>query len=211
MEKQNKKWKLVLLKYNVMVQTKRKLEKRGYHWNIIIVLVKWNKKYKLLLLKCSLIVQTKRNQEKMVVTKICFYGKTKTKMKGGSTKIQPDGSDKKEIRKRGYHWNINIVLVKWKEKCKLLLLKCSLTVKTKRNQEKVVVKICFNGKIKQKMKVGATKMQPDGLDKKEIRKGGYHRNINIVLVKWKEKCKLFLTEMQFNGPDKKESRKSGCH
>ena len=142
---------------------KKEIRKRGYHWNIIIVLVKWNKKCKLLLLKCSLIVQTKRKQEKVVVTKICFYGKTKTKMKGGSTKIQPDGSDKKEIRKRGYHWNINIVLVKWKEKCKLLLLKCSLTVKTKRNQEKVVVtKICFYGKTKQKMKVGATKIQPDG-------------------------------------------------
>ena len=48
-------------------------------------------------------VQTKRNQEKVVVTKICFYGKTKQKMKTGVTKIQPDGSDKKEIRKRCYH------------------------------------------------------------------------------------------------------------
>ena len=47
--------------------------------------------------------QTKRNQEKVVVTKICFYGKTKWKMKVGATntKIQPDGSDKREIRKRG--------------------------------------------------------------------------------------------------------------
>ena len=89
--------------------------------------------------------------------------------------VQPDGSDKKEIRKGGYHWNINIVLVKWKEKCKLLLLKCSLTVKTKRNEEKVVVtKICFHGKTKQNKEVGATKIQPDGSDKKEIRKRGYH-------------------------------------
>ena len=45
-------------------------------------------------------VQTKRNQGKVVVTKICFYGKTKHKMKVGATKIQPDGSDKKEIRKK---------------------------------------------------------------------------------------------------------------
>ena len=33
-------------------------------------------------------------------------------MKVGATKIQPDGSDKKEIRKRGYHKNIMIVLGK---------------------------------------------------------------------------------------------------
>ena len=46
-------------------------------------------------------VQTKRNQEKVVVAKICFYHKTKQKMKVGPTKIHPDGSDKKEIRKRG--------------------------------------------------------------------------------------------------------------
>ena len=45
-------------------------------------------------------VQTKRNQEKVVVTKICFYGKIKWKIKVGAT-IQSDGSDKKEIRKRG--------------------------------------------------------------------------------------------------------------
>ena len=48
-------------------------------------------------------VQTKSNQEKVVFTKICFYGKTKQKMKVGVTKIPPDGSDKKEIRKRHYH------------------------------------------------------------------------------------------------------------
>ena len=30
----------------------------------------------------------------------------------GATKIQPNGSDKKETRKRGYHSNIMIVLVK---------------------------------------------------------------------------------------------------
>ena len=48
-------------------------------------------------------VQIKRNQEKVVVTKICFHGKTKWKMKVIATQIQPDGSDKKEIRKRGYH------------------------------------------------------------------------------------------------------------
>ena len=48
-------------------------------------------------------VQTIRNQETVVVTKICFYGTTKQIMKVGATKIQPDGSDKKEITKRGYH------------------------------------------------------------------------------------------------------------
>ena len=47
--------------------------------------------------------QTKRNQEKVVVIKICFYGKTKQKMKVGAAKIQGDGSEKKEIRKRSYH------------------------------------------------------------------------------------------------------------
>ena len=46
-------------------------------------------------------VQTKRNQEKVVINKMCFYGKTKWKMKVGATKKNPDGSDKKEIRKRG--------------------------------------------------------------------------------------------------------------
>ena len=48
-------------------------------------------------------VQTKGNQENVAVTKICFYGKTKQKKKVDATKIQPNGSDKKEIRKRGYH------------------------------------------------------------------------------------------------------------
>ena len=42
-------------------------------------------------------VQIKRNQDKVVVTQICFYGKTKQKMRVGATKIQPDGLDKKEI------------------------------------------------------------------------------------------------------------------
>ena len=41
----------------------------------------------------------KRNQVKVVVIKICFYGKTKWKMKVGATKIQPDCSDKKELEK----------------------------------------------------------------------------------------------------------------
>ena len=57
-------------------------------------------------------VQTKRNQENVVVTKICFYGKTKQKMKVGATKIQSDSSKKKEIRKRSHHYNIFIVLIK---------------------------------------------------------------------------------------------------
>ena len=55
-------------------------------------------------------------------------------MKVGATKIQPDGLDKKEIRKR-LILNIIIVLVKWNEKCKLLLLKCSLMLQAKRNQK----------------------------------------------------------------------------
>ena len=38
------------------------------------------------------------------------------------------------------------------------------------------------GKMKQKMKVGATKIQSDGSDKNEITKRGYHKNIIIVLV-----------------------------
>ena len=57
-------------------------------------------------------VQTKRNQEKVVITEICFYGKTKQKMKVGVPKTQPDGSDKQKIRKRGYTLNIILVLVK---------------------------------------------------------------------------------------------------
>ena len=48
-------------------------------------------------------VEIKRNQEKVFVTELCFYGKKKWWMKVGATRIQPDGSDKKEIRKRGYH------------------------------------------------------------------------------------------------------------
>ena len=67
---------------------------------MIILLVKWNQKYKLLLLECSLMVQTKRNQEKVVVTKICFYGKIKWKMKVGDTKMQHNCSEKREIRKK---------------------------------------------------------------------------------------------------------------
>ena len=51
----------------------------------------------------SLMVKTKRNQEKVVVTKICIYGKTKWKMNVGATKIQPDGSGKKKISKRDNH------------------------------------------------------------------------------------------------------------
>ena len=52
----------------------------------------------------------KRNQEKVIVTKICFYGKTKQKMKDSATKIQPDGSDKREIRKRGLMLKYNYSL-----------------------------------------------------------------------------------------------------
>ena len=55
------------------------------------------------LLKCSLMVQTKRNQERVVGAKMCLYGKTKWKMKVSATKIQPNGSEKNQISKRGYH------------------------------------------------------------------------------------------------------------
>ena len=80
--------------------------------------------------------------------------KTKWKIKAVATKIQPDGSDKKEIRKRGYLENIIIALVKWNEKCTLLLLKCTLMVQMERNQEKVVVtKICFYGSTKTEWKI----------------------------------------------------------
>ena len=45
----------------------------------------------------------KKESRKMVVTKICFYGKQNEKMKVAATIIHPDGSDKKGIRKKGYH------------------------------------------------------------------------------------------------------------
>ena len=43
----------------------------------------------------------KKESRKVVVTKMCFDGRIKQKMKVGATKVQPDCSDKKEIRKRG--------------------------------------------------------------------------------------------------------------
>ena len=75
---------------------KKGIKKKWLSLKYSYTYAKMNKKYKLLLLKCSLIVQSKRNQEKVVVTKICFYGETKQKMKVSATKIQPNGSDKKE-------------------------------------------------------------------------------------------------------------------
>ena len=60
-------------------------------------------------------VQIKRNQEKVVVTKICFHDKTKWKMKVIATQIHPDGSDKKDIRKRlPPKYNISSGQMKWK-------------------------------------------------------------------------------------------------
>ena len=48
-------------------------------------------------------------------------------------------------------------------------------VQTKRNQEKVVAtKIFFYGETKWRIKVSATKIQPDGPDKQESRKSGCH-------------------------------------
>ena len=60
----------MLLKYNLMAQTKRKLEKRlilKYNYSS----GKMKPNMQVVLLKGSLM------QEKVVVTKICFYGKTK--------------------------------------------------------------------------------------------------------------------------------------
>ena len=42
-------------------------------------------------------------KKKWLSLKYAFHGKTKQNKEVGATKIQPDGSDKKEIRKRGYH------------------------------------------------------------------------------------------------------------
>ena len=38
----------------------------------------------------------KNESRNVLVTKICFYGKTKQKVEVGTTKIQPHGSDKKK-------------------------------------------------------------------------------------------------------------------
>ena len=57
-----------------MNQTKRKLEKQVTTKILIIVLEKWNE-------KCKFYGLEKRNHEKVVVTKRCFYGKTKQKWK----------------------------------------------------------------------------------------------------------------------------------
>ena len=51
----------------------------------------------------NVMVQTKSNQENVVVSKIYFHSKTKQNMKVGATKIQPDGSYKREIRQTGYN------------------------------------------------------------------------------------------------------------
>ena len=55
---------MVLLKYNLMVQTNRKLEKRGYHKNIIIVLVKGNEKLLVAFTKMQLNGQEKKESRK---------------------------------------------------------------------------------------------------------------------------------------------------
>ena len=61
-------------------------------------------------------IQTKRNQEKVIVTKLCSYGKTKQKMKVGATKIQPDGSDQKGNQKRRLILKYNYSSGKMKQK-----------------------------------------------------------------------------------------------
>ena len=74
---------------------------------------------------------------------------TKMQLNGPEKKESRKNEDKNEIRKWDYHYNIITVLLKSNEKCKLLLLKCSLTVKTKRNQERVVgANMCLYGKTK---------------------------------------------------------------
>ena len=54
----------------------------------------------------------------MVITKISFHGSGKTtwKIKVGATKIQPDGSDKKEITKKRLplKYNHGSIKLKWK-------------------------------------------------------------------------------------------------
>ena len=55
------------------------------------------------------------------------------------------------------------------------------------------------------------KIQPDGSDKKEVRKRGLVLKYNYSSGKIKQKIQVYFTKMQFNGPDKKDSRKSGCH
>ena len=47
----------------------------------------------------GLMVQSKRNQEKLVVTKICFYGKTKQEMKVGATKYNLMVHTKRKLEK----------------------------------------------------------------------------------------------------------------
>ena len=65
--------------------------------------------------------------KKWLSLKYAFYGsgKTKQKMKVAVTKIQPGGSDKKEIKKKMLPLKYNYHSGKMNEKCKLLLLKCS--------------------------------------------------------------------------------------
>ena len=61
-------------------------------------------------------------------------------------------------------------------------------VQTKRNHKKVVAtKIYFYFKTKWKMKVGATKTQPKGSDKKEIRKNRFILKYNYSSSKMKQK------------------------
>ena len=57
--------------------------------------------------------------------------------------------------------------------CKLLLLKCSLMVQTKRNQEKVVVtEICFYGSAKTEWKIKMCVMENKGSVAKMIKMSG---------------------------------------
>ena len=51
-------------------------------------------------------VQTKRNQEKVVVYETMLLWHNKTKNESVATIRQPDGSAKREIRKRGLHTKI---------------------------------------------------------------------------------------------------------
>ena len=108
-----------------------------------------------------------------------------------------------------------IVLVKWNEKCKLLLLKCSLVVQTKRNQEKVVVtKICFYGLLKQNEKWKCV-MENKGFVAKMIDLTGnnsmltskYHFLCNILAPCWWIIIRLYnrvsvdeTVEMRGNNP-----------
>ena len=70
-------------------------------------------------------------------------------MKVGATEIQPDGSDKKKIKKKRLPLKYNYCSGKMKWKMSVAFTKIQFNGQTKRGQERVVVtKICFHGSAK---------------------------------------------------------------